>query len=340
MSFSTDIKDLHSIMPDIVSLSSKLTPDLISSIKKLNQIDFGKVNAIVKSYEQLVLNGKDITLVSRGLSDIKSVVNIQNQVKYVSDIRESIGLVAGNTKDIKALAEDLTYVRASTLMEPMIKEVLDLSTKMDLVLDMEESINRFINESDLADEKIARMNDLAIQASNSAKLAVDMVNKSNAIEKRIDAKLKRVEELADNLTNLTIEYVSVPHTEPAKMSYVDNELVLYIPAGKPGPKGKNPGEKGEPGNNGKNFEAMYKGRKHNMAKYGAYPTGTSFLSLDESEPMIYFRKSNATDDWTEGQPFGVVNVENAERLAGYTLDEIFSIIRTNVKGEINAAIST
>jgi len=236
MGFAQDIQNIRPKIDILTKAMSGLTDDKIRAIEKLSKYDLELLEKIVTASEKIQDARKDVLLVENGLQDIRRVVEMQNQVHFVSDARDNIGLVAGNILEVQDVAEDIVYVRATSTMLPMIKEVLNLSTKMDLVLDMEESINKFINESDLADEKIARMNDLAIQASNSAKLAVDMVNKSNAIEKRIDAKLKRVEELADNLTNLTIEYVSIPHTEPAKMSYVDNELVLYIPAGKPGPK--------------------------------------------------------------------------------------------------------
>jgi len=80
-----------------------------------------------------------------------------------------------------------------------------------------------------------------------------------------------------------------------------------------------------------------------MKKYGNMPIGFSFMSLDETPTMIYFRKSNVKDDWTGGQPFGItdgeearITVSDSERIGGYTLDQIMMAIKTNVEKIISA----
>ncbi len=72
-------------------------------------------------------------------------------------------------------------------------------------------------------------------------------------------------------------------------------------------------------------------------KYNNYPTGTSFLSLDEIPTMIYFRKSNAMNDWTEGQPFGVSNGGYSDEdkgidiVEGINIDELTTHIIKNME---------
>ena len=78
------------------------------------------------------------------------------------------------------------------------------------------------------------------------------------------------------------------------------------------------------------------GRKEQRNRYANRPVGFSFLSLDESPTMIYFRKSNALDDWTDGNPFGssdggyAKKSQDAERFAGMTLAELTAYIKTRL----------
>ena len=65
------------------------------------------------------------------------------------------------------------------------------------------------------------------------------------------------------------------------------------------------GDEGEPGKPGSDFQPTLMGPKQEMFRYGSRPRGTSYLSLDELPTMLYFRKSDTQNDWTEGQPFGI-----------------------------------
>ena len=76
------------------------------------------------------------------------------------------------------------------------------------------------------------------------------------------------------------------------------------PKGDPGPQGPQ-GERGEPGpkgENGQNFKPDYVGGASDRATYDDYTKNTSFL--DAENGLLYFKKSNASGDWTDGFPFG------------------------------------
>ena len=126
---------------------------------------------------------------------------------------------------------------------------------------------------------------------------------------------------------------------------VTNTLVLRIREGKQGIKGE-PGDDGAVGQPGAAVHRGYKGEKGDTGavgrdlqidvmgtmqerkRYGNRPVGTTFLALDKKIPMLYFRKSNTLDDWTDGIPFGsnpvkhADNATNAEKLMGMTLVQL------------------
>jgi len=338
MNFANGMKDVIANLDNILAVPKLLDKETMSMIERVHHMDSDLTDKNISTMNNVTANIEEIAAVSHGLSSIDKVLGIQNQIQYVSDIRDSIGLVAGNTKDVKAVAEDLEYIRASTLMEPMIKEVLDLSTKIDLVLDMEEDIKRFMVEIDLLDDKISRMQDLVVQAKDASIMSVNMVNRSNIIEKRIDEKLKRVEEIHKSISEFSIDVEHVGSSDSATSFYdkKTNTLALSIPRGIQGVKGEYQGKQGMAGRDGKDFSPTVMGPKSEMPKYGNRPMGTSYLSLDELPTMIYFRKSNTPNDWTKGQPFGSTeglmsgSAENADRLNGYTAQDLLEFIQKKI----------
>jgi hypothetical protein len=275
------------------------------------------------------------------------VVEMQNHVHSVSDAKVNFGLVAGNLEDVKAVAEDLAYIRAAVTMEQMVKEVLRLSTNMDLVLDMEEKIDAILAVEKRLDEKMETIRDYTVRASNSSTMAADMVNKMNITEKRIDEKLKEVERLHSEFIDFNVDVSFVDFSDESKASFNQstNTLLLRIREGKQGVKGDpgSDGEVGQPGTAvhkgdrgktgdtgavGRDLRIDAMGTTRERKKYGNRPIGTTYLALDQKIPMLYFRKSNTTDDWTDGIPFGsnpikhADNATNAEKLMGMSLAQL------------------
>ncbi len=70
------------------------------------------------------------------------------------------------------------------------------------------------------------------------------------------------------------------------------------PQGFVGPRGP----KGDPGRDGANYQVDYTGPESERYLYDDYVKGTSYLSWDTG--LLFFKKSNASGDWTEGIEFG------------------------------------
>ena len=293
----------------VLAVSDKLSDELVDAIMTISEYDIDEIMKIADAVKTIDRNSKNIMTVENGIHYIKSVLEIQNHITYVSDIRDSIGLVAGNIDTIRKVSEEIDSMRPILAMRPMIDETLSMSVKMDKVLDMEgdisgsieavgriESIIREVHEEKL---KMYNIHDATAKKRNEVS---DMLEEIKEIKDDINSKI-------DALENLSINVKHLSHEEDG-YSFYDREcntLEIGIPSGKPGPRGKYKGDKGEPGRDGKDFSPSYLGKLQERARYDNYPAGISFLSLDEIPTMIYFKKSNARGDWTEGQPFGVSN---------------------------------
>jgi len=213
---------------------------------------------------------------------------------------------------------------------------------------MEEKIDRLLKEQQKVDEKMGIIRDYMRRASNSSSMAVDMVNEMNITEKRIDEKLKRVEEIEKVMKEFSVkvEHVGSDRSPAHGYDHGTNTLELIIPQGKTGPKGNNKYDKGSPGDNGSNFKPSFCGSRIERARYAAFPIGTSYLSLDEIPTMIYFRKSNQSNDWTDGQPFGVGGSfysddgSGIDIIEGINIDKLTDHILSNIKRRDDGIIST
>ena len=309
MGFAQDIQELRPKVDFMMRYAKLLTPANMDKISKLSNIDWSTTEELSAAATVLSEYGTEIQTVNNGMNAINSVIGIQNQIQYVSDIRDSIGLVAGSIEHVKDVGEDLTYVRASVAMKPMIEDALALSVPMDKVIDMEEDMLRF--------EKTANRMEVVLKEMNKQKLEVErltqqvsfMLGEANAIVSKMDKTLEKTIAITDEAKNLKIEVKHLGEKETAYSDYFrdTNCLEIGVPCGKTGPRGKWKGEKGEPGKNGTNFQPSYVGSSIDRSRFGAHPIGTSYLALDEIPTMVYFRKSNTRNDWTDGQPFGVSN---------------------------------
>ena len=325
MGFAKDIQELRPKIDALMEVSKMLTPEIIDSINKIAKIDFNKA---VTAATVLATHGSELQTTSNGMKHIKNVVDIKNEVKHVSDMQDSIGLVAGKIDEVNKVAEYATTFGGIQAMKPILDDILSMSVKIDTVIDMDESITNAISVEKRLDEKLDEIREFAIRASNSSTLAVDMLNKINIKEKLIDEKLKKMEIIDRGIKGLTITVDNLaPGSNPfSRFNREKFNLHLGIPAGKQGVTGKsvqgkrgvkgnpgipgsatNQGKIGESGRDGSDFKPSFFGKINRRSRYGNQPVGTSYLSLDEIPTMIYFRKSNALDDWTEGQPFGVSN---------------------------------
>jgi len=226
-------------------------------------------------------------------------------------------------------------------MREELRLVLKLEEKMDAILAIESRL----------DDKLKEMKELEIQASNSSLLAVDMLNKINVKEKIINESMETISGYRADMVDFNIDTSYVPFGSDSFSQYDPgtNTLTLNIREGSPGVQGQpgndgavgqpgtavHKGDKGEKGNEGavgKDLHIDIMGSLWERKKYGNRPVGTTFLALDGSVPMLYFRKSNTMNDWTDGVPFGSTKIKhadsatNAEKMMGMTLAQLKNYI--------------
>ena len=336
----------------ILEVEKVLTPDVIRTIRKVAEIDVASLKKMIESLDRIDDNKQNISSVLTGMSYIERVVEMQSQVTYVSDIRDSIGLVAGSVDKIKATAESLT----------LLDEIQGMGTEIDSVLKMKDEIREVLENKD----RIEEINSTATGMQSAMQEIEDMylVTKQNLEEMKVvrnDMEMMLGEtrmqsDLAASAVNrLRTFQVKTFMIEEDRKGYSkyepkENTLNLFIPKGKTGEEGKkgevgrrgqrgnpgtavhrgDPGEPGPSGRNGQNFRVDIFGYKRELKRFGNRVMGTSFVSLDENPVMVYFKKSDALDSWTDGQPFGIsegedakITVDNSQKLGGYTLEQIY-----------------
>ncbi len=351
MSFPQEINNLHSIRNEITKLSQLLTPIVIDDLRKAGSINLSGTDELITAVTTIQEASPDIKTVINGLDSINNVLKIQNQVQYVSDIRDSVGLVAGSIDEIKKTADYATTFGGVIAMKPMIDEVLALSIKIDEVIDLEEKMDALLAVEDRLEKKLDILRELAITASNASTEAKTALYEVMDKEKQIDGKLKEIKELYKEFIDFNVDIGFVDYTKESSALYnaATHTLVLKVREGKQGIKG-NPGSdgragvagsvahegkqglQGEPGTPGKELKIDAMGTTAERKRYGNRPIGTTFLALDGKVPMLYFRKSNTLDDWTDGIPFGsnpikhADNATNTEKIMGMTLAELKAYI--------------
>ena len=355
MGFADDVNYVRDNMSPLLEAAKVLTPEVISAIDGLADVDIDEIIKAKKAAKAIKENKTLLEAVQNGIPDIKAVIGIQNQVKYISDIRDVIGVVAGSIPEILKANELAFSIVQCNGMEPTLNRILDMKDSIEGCLLMEGEIELTSAIAESLKESI-----FAVEAADKkAKERLDdmesALNKIKSYESKLDGKINHIEKLLSRMKEFSVEVDHVGSDAKASSIYspTRNELVLSIPKGREGKKGNpgkpgvgsrgkigipgvatNQGKPGRPGKDGRDFGASLFGNKRDINRYGNRPIGTSFISLDESPVMIYFRKSNAKNDWTEGQPFGLSNGENAninvfdsERLGGLTLEELYSEIQ-------------
>ncbi len=336
MSFADDVRKIGPKVDALLKVGDMLTPEVLEILNAVGNVDWNNIHETIEGAHKIEHAMGDVTKIANGMVDIQSVAKMETQVFALSERRKDIGLVAGNIKEIEKILDMREIMTNIIDVKNLMNDVVKIEPLLEEVLDMKGEIEATNFIAIAMHENMKKIEELQIQASNSSRMAADMLNKMNIMEKRIDEKLKRTEEAERRINGLdiTVEYLAPGHTPYSRHNKQDGVLSLGIPTGKQGTKGKtgegdrglrgkpgvpgsttNEGKQGMSGQNGDNFKVDIYGDRRELTRYGNRPIGTSFLALDESPAMIYFRKSNALDDWTEGQPFGISD-------GGLTLKEL------------------
>lgn len=344
-------------MPELLKIPDIMTPERMKAVDEIKNLDLEQIGKILEAAKKIESAKRDILTAENGLHDIREVLKVQNQVKYVSDIRDQIGMVAGyRGEDVVKVSENLAVISLIPNMTEDITAVLDMRPILEKVLSMEENIDDMVAVAEQIRHGVQTAEDLYLNTKECQMGANNVLNEIRIREKVIDEKLRKMEDIKSQMEDFSVDvdFIASGLAGSSRYSRTRNTLELRIPEGQTGPKGDSvqgergikgapgipgtavkQGEKGDPGRDGVDFAPSLVGLKREMARYGNRPKGTSYLSLDESPVMIYFKVSDALNDWTEGQPFGInysdeveVTVKNSERLGGYTLEQIYKHIES------------
>ena len=355
MEFVDKVDLVSDNMDSLLQAGKKLTPEVIGLLSKISSIDVPLLEKIVIASEKIEAARRDVLLVENGLSDIRTVAAMQNQVCNVSDRRDAVGSVAGSIQNIQAVLELGPSICSVNGLEPTLKTILSMKDSIENAILMAEDIESTSLIAESLRDEIGKTEIIQKEIEDKLARVEKALASAEIAAKRADERLEYIRTITERMNNFS---VVVNHTEADKRashSYnpTNNELTLRIPRGKTGKTGTgirggpgkpgipgtavNQGKKGEPGKNGTNFAPSAIGGNIDINKYNNYPVGFSFLNLDEIPAMIYFRKSNKTGDWTEGQPFGVSNGGYSEDgrgidiVNGINIDELTTHILRNLK---------
>lgn len=329
MKFADGMKEVIANLEPILAISEILTTERVAQIGKLSDIDVGKMNKAIKSAKFLKDNSKRYESLIEYLPEISNVNQIRRDIIDVANMRSILSIVSSKSGQISAVNELAPSIIQCNGLEPTLKDVVAMKPEIEEVLknaDKIEDINQTASDMQGA---LQQMEDMYL------KIGVKF-NEMKEMEANIAAEAKSVR---DNLELIRLAHKELQEFQIktfiiesdrkgySKYESSENTLNLFIPKGQEGEKGDKGeigrrgqrgipgtatnqgaiGETGQPGRNGNDFAINIYGMLREKSMYGNRPVGTSFLSLDETPTMIYFRKSNALDDWTEGQPFGIGN---------------------------------
>lgn len=328
--FGEGMKSVIDNLDAILTVSDVVTPEIVENINKASKIDWDNAGVMLEKYDAVGRNIHAVSKLTHSLDAIEELAKVSDSLNCMSKSKATMILVANHIEDIKKVAEYSSTYGGVMAMVPMLEEVLAMSTKIDAVLDLEENMERVNMKLELVQDQLTNVAKLNAESIKAAECSANMLNEIKIREKVMDEKLKRMERIEERFEdfNISVEFVSNRTRGSSNFNRDNSELQIRIPSGEQGLPGDSiqgergtkgdigipgsatmEGKQGKPGLNGENFKVDIYGEKRELARYGNRPVGTSFLSLDESPTMIYFRKSNALDDWTQGQQFGVSHGE-------------------------------
>lgn len=250
------------------------------------------------SVETLSMRGGDIIKLGNEIDNILALVN---KISEVTELQAKLPQLVGNTgettifnklTELQSIYDKLSILIDVQENEANITEVATNKANIDKVASQELTLQEVIN------------NLAAIQsASANADVAEDSKNLA----------LQYVEQL----TGLTVNVMTLASGQSATQSYnsATNTLTLGIPQGLKGDRGEA-------------FNIDARGDLANRTAYDGASTGFSYLSTDTNPTYVYFKKSDAVGDWTDGIAFG--KGDKGER--GYGISDIS---KTSTVGNID-----
>ncbi len=357
MGFAEDVTNLRKNMDILLEASAKFSDKKLKAIEEVSEFKKRDIRDFISLSEKVLDKISLLETVNRGMSDIENLIGIQNHISNVNDNRDIIGLVAGSIDSIRAVSDNISGLDDLSKIAPKIEDVIDMKNDITEVLDMKDEIDatNFIAIS-MRDQIFAleKHND---KADENRRLMANMSRDMKQTEERIEERYQQILKLEENISGLDIAVKYVDGSPTSSYDKKRGVLNLQIPSGKqgePGLKGDDgeqgspgtpgsvefrgdKGDPGEKGRNGKDFAATAYGSKAERSRFNNNPPGTSYVVLDETPAMVYFRIGNSSGKWTKGQPFGLADglkagtADNADRLNGYTAQELIEFIQRKLK---------
>ena len=359
MNFADGMKDVIKNLDVILAVSDLLTPENIALIGKLSDVDAGKTKKLVKAAKELKANELLFGAVLNSLPEIKEVRLMKNQLDNVLNARDHLGKVAGSIDQIQTVGDNLDALDDLARLVPDTKKILEMKPLIQDMLDNSIDIEEVSKISRTLRSQIARQDRLDKKMEEDKKEISKILNEIKKRESLMEERYEQMKKIHSTVTNFNIKIDNIGYGD-APTSFFDSDrgtVYISIPQGMPGNDGirgekgltgdrgvpgsvefrGEKGDTGEKGKNGSDFSATGYGKLAERSRFNNNPPGTSFVALDRMPAMVYFRIGNTSGNWTEGQPFGFVEgltegtATNAERLNGYTVQELMQFIQRKLQ---------
>jgi hypothetical protein len=223
--------------------------------------------------------GNDIDSIVALSQRIDELIALQDEIVKLIAVHGALSqvvIVANSIENINTAVLNMTTL---TTIKDNIADLNSISSNIQAVLDAEANALLASAKATLATNKASEATtqaDMAAQkASEATTQAIIATNKANSI------------------INLTTQAVQVTSSTAAFATYnsADGKITFGIPQGAKGDKGEA-------------FVINMTGNLADRVNFDLSAKGFSYLSLDTTPTMIYFKKSDTSGDWTDGIPFG------------------------------------
>ena len=335
------MKSVINHLEDILHVNTILTPEMIEKINKSSIVDAVKIDKLSKSAQFIESKKETLDGLHANISIMDDLVGMKEEISTASSMKDDVKRLLENKNDIAKLISMKKDISAIVEMKQLLSDIKDMKDDISYVSDMKDDIELAANISEKIRDDILRLEVIRDNVSDAEERISKKLSDAEEINTRTISLLKNIENKILTLKNISVSSCQINSDEEFRSEYDSktNTIKLYVPKAKDGKRGEkgdrgdrgdrgipgiatNQGKQGEPGingRNGENFKVDIYGMKKEMSMYGNRAVGTSFVSLDESPSMIYFRKSNSLDDWTDGQPFGISHGD-------FSVEEIASLV--------------
>ncbi len=251
--------------------------------------------------------GNDIDSIVTLSQRIDELISLQSEISKIITIFENLASVVTNADNIEAIKDNSNHKVALLAIHEKLLELTSINTNLTNILAASGHAQTATDKAAIATDKAQVATDKAAVATDKAAIATQQAQIAT--------------DKATVIQSISVQGQTLVAGESATVSYnpVTNKFTFGIP-------------KGDKGDIGEAFKVNSIGTLAQRALYNNELANFSFLANDvvvdgSIIPHIYFKKSNASADWTTGIPFG--RGEKGETGVGIG---IVSIARTSGTG--------